>query len=245
MLIRIASLLALVSIFSVGATEAALIDSFDTGTQSLFVSGAQLQASQQLNVGTGTAIGGYRDISLKWTSGFLDFASVSISGPQGLFVFTQLNSAPASTGEASITWDGSDTPNLLSYLLKANLTENSDDKFIIDVNTVAGSGMDILMTVYSDSARASRKTISLPGGYSGALPMLYSDFLPIGTGGAADFSSVGAIVLTCDGSAHEGASIVLNSVETAHEVVPEPSTLVMLAFGAMALVGMGRRWRRD
>jgi hypothetical protein len=244
MLFRIASLLTLISIFSIGVADAAIIDSFDTGTQSLFVSGAQMSASQQLNVGTGTAIGGYRDISLEWTSGFLDFASVSISGPQGLFVFTQLNSAPASTGKATITWDGADTPNLLSYLLGADLMSNSDDKFLLDINTVAGSGMDILMTVYSDSARVSEKMISLSGGFSGGLPVLYSDFSPVGTGGAADFFSVGAIVLTCDGTAHPGATIVLNSVGTTHEAVPEPSALVMLAFGALAFIGMGRHWKR-
>jgi hypothetical protein len=165
-----------------------------------------------------------------------------VSGSSGLFMFNEYMVGPfTSSGKATITWDGDNSPGVLSYLLDDSLLKENANTFKIDVG--ATGGMDLLMTVYTDATHASATApILVPNGFSGPLYIPYSAFTqPVaGASAPADFSDVGAITLSLDGTAHAGSSIILNSVET----VPEPSTLALAVFGAMALLVVARRSRR-
>jgi hypothetical protein len=234
MFLRNAGLFALVFVFSAAIAEASMIDSFDGGSQSLFVTVSQPDVHQQVNAGSGT-IGSYRDISLLWNAGFLDYANVMVSGSSGMFGFNQLTSD--STGKATITWDGSDSPNVLDYKLDQDLTLGGDNGFLIDIGTSAG--MTLTMTVYTNATSSSSYTKTLASGFSGLLYVPYSSFAQVGTD-PAEFDSIGAIQLLLDGTAHPGSNIAISSIQT----VPEPSAFAMLVVGAVALLGIGRRSRR-
>jgi hypothetical protein len=240
MLSRIAGLFVLTLVFSVGLVRAETVDSFDAGIQSLYVSSSQHHGSQQVDAGTDVAIGEYRDLSLDWTSGFLDFANVMVSGTDGLFMFNEYSYGPLqSTGVATLTWDGADSPNVRSYSLGKSF--KNDDRFLIEIDATAG--MDLALTVYSSSTLASTASISVPNGYSGEWSIPFTNFSQAsGAAGPVDFSDVQAIELILDGTSHPGSSIILNSIRTAGVSVPEPSMFALLSVMTLSLLGFRRRW---
>ena len=71
--------------FSATYAEATMINSFNDGSQALFVDLYGQTASNQ--VATSAAIGGYRDTALQSRSGDLDFANVL--PPGDIFSFTK------------------------------------------------------------------------------------------------------------------------------------------------------------
>ncbi|MEN6452087.1 MAG: PEP-CTERM sorting domain-containing protein [Thermoguttaceae bacterium] len=223
-------LCAIVLLFLVAAANATMIDSFGSGKQSLSVDPDSQFASGQ--VATSAAIGGYRDISLQWKSGDLDFANVTPSG--GKLTFTQSTSESIAT----VTWDGENSPDVRSYLLGANLTSGGKDGFSIPLFAVTGSSIDLSLTVYTDAGHASLLTMTLPAGGPRTLSLRYTDFRGIG-GVTADFTNVGAIVLGLSGVGHLGSDVTIGSIQTV--TTPEPSTLALLAIGAAALIALRRR----
>jgi hypothetical protein len=228
-------LCALVLLCSAGTAGASLIDSFNAGSQTLFVWPGAPTASNQANPGTGTAIGGYRDITLQWISGDLDFANVLASSPTGKFSFTE----GTAEGKVDITWDGANTPSVLSYLLGANLTTGGDDEFRLVVDAVTGSGVPMTMTVYTDATHASAYSTTVPAGTTGNVFVPYASFAQVAAG-PANFANVGAIVLEFNGTGHVGSDITLGLIQT-QQSVPEPSTLALSAIGALVLGLVSRR----
>jgi hypothetical protein len=217
--------------------EASLIDSFTAGKQSLSVSPDATTDSNQANPGTSVAIGGYRDIALKWLSGDLDFANTLTTG--GKFAFTQ----GTSEGEAAITWDGANTQGVLSYALGTDLTSASNNEFLLNIITTTGAGMGLTMTVYSDATHASSYSTTVPAAFSGNKAMLYSGFSKLsGAAGPANFASVGAIVLDLKGTGYAGSDITLGTISTA-QAVPEPPVLAFTIMGAMVAIWGWRRIR--
>ncbi len=229
-------LCSLALIFSVGSARATLIDSFSDGKQSLFVSYDQTSDSSNVGSGISNVIGGYRDVSLQWLSGDLDFANVLTSA--GKFSFTE------GTSEAQVVlmWDGDNALSSLNYLLGANLTDGGDNGFLLNVLATTDTGVDLTMTVYTDATHASTYGTPIAGGFSGGKVLSYGDFTPLtGAAGPADFSNVGAIVLTLSGSGHSGSDITLGTIQT----VPEPSSFALAAIGAAVALGLRRRWKKS
>ncbi len=227
---------------SVGSARATLIDSFSDGSQSLFVSSDQTNDSSNVGPGTSNVIGGYRDVSLQWLSGDLDFANVLTSA--GKFSFTQ----GTSEAKVALTWDGDNAISSLNYLLGANLTSGSDNGFLLNILATTDTGVDLTMTVYTDASHASTYGTPIAGGFSGGKILSYGSFTPLtGAAGAADFSNVGAIVLTLSGYGHSGSDITLGTIQTTSNgaPVPEPSTFALAAIGAAVAWGLRRRWKKS
>ena len=236
---RIVCLCASILAFSAGSVDATLIDSFGDVNQSAIVWSSLPFSASQANPGSSVAIGGYRDLALQWVSGDLAFANVLPAGPTGEFSFTQ----GTAQGTTAITWDGADTPGTLSYLLGTDLTSGGGNEFLLDVSATTGTGVGLTMTVYSDATHASQYSTSVVGGFSGSLLLPYGGFSTLGPN-PADFSNVGAIVLQLNGVGHTGSDITFSSVQTATAPVPEPSALALAAIG-VAIIGLGRRWRKS
>ena len=238
MLQRSAAFLAAILAFSAANVEATIIDSFNTTGQSCTVSpGAKINTSYAHPAPD--AIGNCRDVALQWLGGKRSCLDV-FTGDDGTGL-----SFGQSTGQAetSVTWDGTNSPGVLSFDLNANLKKNEENHFVLDIAEVTGSGVDLTMTVYSADGFASQYSLPASEVTSGILSVPYTNFTQVGAKGRADFSSVGAIVLDLNGAKHDGSDITIDSIETAGTTAPEPSTLVMAAMVAMALLG-GRRWRR-
>jgi hypothetical protein len=179
-----------------------------------------------------SAIGGWRDISLHEVAGQPMYVDVFSDPGSGLY-FTE------GTGQAYtiVTWAGADTSSKPQYDLNANLTSGGDDRFLLNVIGVTGTGIDVTMTVYSNGGtNSSTTTTPVTVTSTGEIPLLFSSF-----SGNANLTDVNAIVLELSGVGHAGSDIALSSLTTA---APEPSTLVLAAMGVVALLGVGRKWRK-
>ena len=241
MLMRIAGVFALVWFFSAACAEATLIDSFGAGSdgvsQSLIVWSGYQSDSSQVNPETGIAIGGYRDMALQWESGGPAFADVLVTGGAGSFSFTQ----GTAQGNTTLTWDGANTPNVLSYALNTDITDGGvENGFVMNVAEITGTGLTFTVTVYTDATDYSRFSGTLPGGLSGDQALPFSSFTQ-GGAGPATFANVGAIVFNIDGAGRSGSDITINSIRTANIEVPEPSAIALAMIAAMLF---GVRWRR-
>jgi len=227
--------LAAVFVWPAANVQATLIDSFDAGNQSLWVSPGTPYSLSQANVGS-MAIGGYRNVAIQWITGRQSYVDVLDDPTLTGLSFTQ-GTAQAKT---TVTWDGPDIPNVLGYSLNANLASGGANGFVLDVAQVTGTGVNLTMTVYTnDASHASVYSHLLTAGTTGAFAVPYTSF-----SGAASFSDVDVIVLELDGTGHSGSDITINSIKTSVIGVPEPSTLVMTAIGALVFLGAGRRWKR-
>jgi hypothetical protein len=216
------------------SAEATIIDLFDAGDQSLFVSyrtGKQF-ASDEVT-GVVTALGSNRDVSLQWMSGASSTAEVVADEDIGTgFYFTQ------GVGVATTTIVWGKTPNQpLSYSLGANL-EAGQDRFVLNVADVTDDTMHLKLTVYEDSTHYWTCNFDLPEGTTGDVLIPYSGFVPGGSAGARNFSNIGAVALQLGGQGYSSSDIWLNSLQTA---APEPSTLGLLAVMGVVFLGLKRR----
>jgi hypothetical protein len=236
--------LAAVFVLSAANVQATLIDDFDAGAQSLWTSQGTPYSLSQANVTSEDAIGGYRNVAIQWLTGRQSYVDVLADPTQAGLSFTE------GTGEAiaTVTWDGPDIPNILEYALNVDLTSGGENEFVLDVEQVTGTGIQLTLTVYTDATHASRSTTFLDAQLSEPLALPYGTVFSqlAGTSGPADFAHVGAIVLELSGAGHPGSDITINSIWTDDNgpPVPEPSTLVLAAIGALGLLGARRRWRR-
>jgi hypothetical protein len=238
--------LAAVFVLSAANVQATLIDYFDAGAQSLWTSQGTPYSLSQANVTSEDAIGGYRNVAIQWLTGRQSYVDVLADPTLAGLSFTE------GTGEAiaTVTWDGPDIPNILEYALNANLTSGGENQFVLDVEQVTGTGIQLTLTVYTDATHASQSTIFLDAQPSEPLALPYGTVGSVfsqlaGASGPADFAHVGAIVLELSGAGHPGSDITINSITTdTHGPVPEPSTLVLAAIGGLGLLGVRRRWRK-
>jgi hypothetical protein len=243
---QLASLIAAVFALSAANVGATMIDSFDTGDQWFGVSyrAGYRTASGGVDVSDRTKVlGGHRDVWLKWLSGATSTAEVVADDAVGTgFFFSQ------GVGEAitTIVWDGhaGDAIDQLGFDLDARLDAGGADQFSLDIAKVTGSGMNLTMIVYTDGTHASAtSSIFVPEGPQRTLSLPYTAFnqsVPE-ISGLADFSQpIGAIVLELDSHGRTGSDIRIRSIDT----IPEPSTLVLVAIGAMAFFGLKGRWRK-
>ncbi len=236
MIPRIAILLVAVSILSVGAAQATLIDSFNAEEQFLHTRTSNPIVWNQVEPGSTVAIGKFRDVMLQLTSGRSDYSEV-MTDFGGVFTFTQ----GTAEGLARITWDGEDSENTLRFSLNQDLQSPTEDGFLIDIAEVTGTGVILQLDVYTNDAdHVSSYTTLVSAGTSGTLLAPYASFIPSGGSGSANFDDVDAIVLTFDGTGHAGSDITIGSIETGK--VPEPTVWTILATGMASLMFTG--WRR-
>lgn len=229
----------LAAIFLVSATNLRaelIIDQFDSPSDGQSVRVTQKSPDDMDTSLANTAIGGYRDLLLHRVAG--QPISVDIySDPGAGMYFTQ----GTGQGIATVTWDGEYSFYSTSYKLTANLTEHGEDEFVLTVDAFDGTGINVSMTLYTGDGNHSSATLPKLITAAGDVVIPFDDFTIAGPGGAATLSNVNAIELKLDGTGHPGSDLAITKLKT---TVPEPSTFVLFAVGTVALVGMGRKWRK-
>lgn len=152
-------------------------------------------------------LGQHRGLSVALHSG-AGPATVQVSG--GVLAFSVATTAPASRGEAVVTWDGDTDARTLSAsgLGGVNLSA-AGDAFRLTVPS-ASAGVELTLTVYTDAGNASVYGLLLPAiGSPTDIDVEFGSFVTLaGTG--ANFTSVGAITLTVRGT---GATLNLDRVQ--------------------------------
>jgi hypothetical protein len=226
--------------------QATLIDQFDAGGQYFTVSGSvsgHFRSNKAYTTSTGEILGDCRDVWLRWYAGPTSTAEVAIDSPEwGGFFFTQ-----GSRGEvvATVVWDGNTAPNssgILDCKMNLNLNDGGANSFAIDIAGTTDDGMVLTMSVYNLDGTVCTSTAPIPidGDFTGVLEVPYSNFnLTTGSSNAVNLAHVGAITMQLDGRGHDGSDIWIRSVST----IPEPSTLVAVAIGIVALVGIRKRFQ--
>ncbi len=201
------TLLILLALLAVAPARATVIDSFTTNQASITdpPGGASTVAT-----GGADILGQHRGLAADLRSGA---GPVSVGVAAGALSFSVANTTPDSRGEAVVTWDGDTNPNVLSPtgLGGVDLTASGAASFRLLVNS-AGAGSELVLAVYTDGTNASRAALRLPA-VAAPTPFYLSfasDFVSFaGTG--ADFTDVGAIVLTVRGTE---TSVALDEVTT-------------------------------
>lgn len=164
------------------------------------------------SVAAAAALGGRRGLQAKVLQGA---GPVTGSVGGGTLNFAVTATTPDSRGEAVATWDGDSNANVLSFFgTPQNLQTGGHRSFRIRVNS-AGAGTEILLEVYTDATNSSVAALRLP---AVAAPTDFylsygpgADFVPrLGSG--ANFTTVGAIVMTVRGTETSAAIDIVETV---------------------------------
>ncbi|OGL39352.1 MAG: hypothetical protein A2042_04910, partial [Candidatus Schekmanbacteria bacterium GWA2_38_11] len=195
-------------------SQAVIIDSF-TKPQTLFRVSPGTSPSSVSSI-SGDILGNERDITI--TS--LDSGSMigTTAYLDGLNIYSHSQGA-AVRGTSTIQWDGSDNSPALNPtgLGGIDLTEGGATKIILKVRFKDLSlSFPLTVSVYTDASNWSKYILNVSGSIAPQgveFILLFADFIPqAGTG--ADFTNVGAISLTIDGSNIRALDVELRSIET-------------------------------
>lgn len=207
----------LLALLVVGVALAApfTIDTFDEALQSLFVfSGFTVDSSTATGAGV---LGTERDALLEWQNGG-DRAFLDIDfNDSDLLAFSQ---GPGLSSIATVTWDGTDgdaTALDPTGLGGVDLTNGGPNDGIRLRVTIADLDTSLNLAVYTDGNNWSEYDMEVPGGIlSGNSVDFFAPFASFTTGGTgpADFTNVGALVLTMDGTVSPGTDLTLEFMET-------------------------------
>jgi hypothetical protein len=176
----------------------------------------------------------FRTISLARVVGQPIYVDAFSADEDGGLYFTQ------GTGEAitTVTWDTADTTSALAYGLDADVTSGGADAFSLNVMAFDGGSVNARMTVYTKDGLGNVQSWTTPYQLLDQAGDVLFSFASFGAG--ASFSDIKAIRLELNGTDLGGADIAIGSLTT----VPEPSTMVLAAVGALAFLGIGRRWKK-
>lgn len=205
-----------------------VIDNFDTPTSQTAAADTTNDSTPVTSVASGllgsNTIGGEREILTNFTGdaegpGILAsarVATINVNGsPAGLLLLDATSSAKATY---TLVYDGSDgsaalNPNLSTGLGNANLRAGGADHLRINLNSLDLAGAVVRVTVYTDATHYSTGTVTLMPrvvngtSQNGGIVDYHFNFDGSGNGGfqtgngaagAADFSSVKAVVMSID-----------------------------------------------
>lgn len=123
------------------------------------------------------------------------------------------NTTPDSRGQAIVTWDADANPNVLDAtgLAPLDLTASGHSAFAVTVAS-AGAGSEIVLEVYTNAGHMSRAALRLPAvAASTVFRLSFAKDFVVRLGTGADFTDVGAIVMTVRGTE---TSVAIDKVET-------------------------------
>jgi hypothetical protein len=215
--------------------HAVIIDTFDT-SQSL---SADMFTDDFGSVAGGGILGGERDSVVIWDSGPNTVDVEVNAGSSGLLNFS---SGAATIGYADFIWDGLDGSDAVDFagLGGVDLTAGGTLNAIALNVAFDDLPVEVGMSIATDAGNFSSASLNLPGGIftPQSYSILFSAFVP-DVGAGADFTNVNAILLWIQGEL-AATDVQLDFIESAY--VPEPSSLILAAFGCIGFAAWG--WRR-
>jgi uncharacterized repeat protein (TIGR01451 family) len=190
-----------------------LIDSFSTNQSALTLTYPPAGTTASSSVSGAGILGGERDLSINLTGGVIAGNTMSATVSSGFYSYSQ-DATIAGTG--TIQWDGADGSATLNPtgLGGVDLTMGGTQDAILIGTFFDDLPVNLVIEVFTDAGNASTATVALPGlifsSTNFAFP--YSSFTTT-LGAGADFTNVGAIVLSA-GSAMTAPDLVLDFVQT-------------------------------
>ena len=219
-----------------------MIDDF-SASQYFSVSGAPSGYKSAFNSVADLAIlGGERDAFLERTSTNSGSISMDVNGS-----FTDAMayaSSPATSGRAIITYDGTDGSSAFNPTGLGGVDLTLGGQYHgLNIHTTSDIGASVTFTIYTDATRYSTYTLPVLADPTFTFVDYFVNWTSFTTGAGAasgaDFTNVGAITLTMDGTTNPGTDIGIDYFAAS---VPEPSGAVLL--GTVGLLWLGRRRRR-
>ena len=225
------------TLLSSAAHAVIVVDSFETNHSALTLTFPPAGTSASSSASGAGILGGERDVRVSLDSGVIAGNNISTTVSSGFFSYSQ---DATITGRSEIQWDGADSSSTLNPtgLGGIDLTDGGVlSQFLLTVlfDDLPASGQ---ILVYSDAGNASLLDFNLGGLIfsTTSFEFNFSSFTP-SLGAGADFTNVGAIVLSI-GSSFTAPDIVIDSFT----VVPEAGSASLIGLGALAMVA--RRTRR-
>ena len=229
----------LIAATSAANAEVFILDDFDTTT-----------AAAAQGVGSSASgsspdefiLGGERDIAVNVTGGLGALSARTNFYDQGEFEYAA-NAGVA--GMAVLTYDGVDGEALLdpTGLGGFDLTVDGQHAFqLADVFADHLAGFTIVVYDASDPTgntwSSGTLTLTSPLTTLATLTLEFADFNEFGTGGAADFSNVGAIELRVYDIGEDSLDVSIGAFQV---TAPEPGAVALVGCGLLGMWWMRRR----
>lgn len=227
--------------FSAAEAAVILIDPFSAAQATVQVVGAPAgprTASGALD--TGTVIGGEREMRVERTSLAPNAGQTSVDVSLAVSDVATFSSGLGTRGFAVFTYDGDDSLSTFNATGLGGVDFSVTGQFRVRaISDLGGSGV---IDVFTNSGNASRATFTIVPDETGSFLDYVIPFSSFSTllGGGANFSSVGAIQFTVDGTTRSATDIGVDFV-LAESGVPEPAALVLLGSGLVALALVRRK----
>jgi len=192
-------------------------------------------------------LGGERDLDVSRTS--INSGGVSVDTNASFLGALAYSSSPATTGFATVTYDGTDGSSGIAYrgLGGVDLTQSNVNTGVA-IGTTSDIGASATFTIYTDATHYSSVDVPVVADTSFTFTnyfVRFSDFQALGASGGADFKDVGAITLYLNGTTKPGTDI---GVDYFVATVPEPSgSMLILSAGLLFIIRRphGSRHRKD
>jgi hypothetical protein len=231
------------------ASNAAIIDSFDTEQTVEDATAGDGGVWGSVNSGGGDIIGGERDVLVDLlTSDFGNDAEFIVRNGTSVGNF---NIGSESTASFALQYDGDDadgpgetlTPDGLGGLDLGSL----GNAFVFDVLAADQPGLEVSATVWSGG---SSSTVNITGTFPVGNPGLPGNVdppvpspIPFADFAGVDFSDVGALEFVVTGNVAFDVTVAQIEVPGEEQQVPEPMTLGLVGVGLVSIGMVARRKR--